>query len=136
MRFKSCLRSIILIVLVCLIASCGYIGKGCRTADKMMDQTIFNADKNVWTYEQFYETYERYNQYTVQIEEAEQRLTDLKEEVAATGILDPQEKKSLIMERDGARQMRKEVAKQYNKMSDVCYQKIWKGRGLPQRLEY
>lgn len=136
MKSKYCLRTVILFAILCMLASCGYVGKGCRTADQMIDQTIFNADKHVWTYEQFYETYERYQQYETQIAESEQRLADFNKTARETGIYDSQEKSGITMELNGSRQMKKEVAKQYNKMSDVCYQKIWKGKGLPEKLEY
>ncbi len=39
------------------------------------------------------------------------------------------------MARDGAFQMMARISAKYNKMSLIGYQKIWKGKGLPERLD-
>lgn len=126
----------LLIVLVIAAVIVGLIifsllSRGTHTASEMADQTIFNASKNVWTYEQFYKNYNDYGQYKKQVDQADKDIKGLE----AAGKDSGQRYDNLIMQRDGARQMMNNIAREYNKMSQVAYQKLWKSKGLPEKLE-
>jgi hypothetical protein len=58
-------RSILLI----LFSSLMVISTGCSTAGRMADQTYLNADKNVWSYEEFHKEYEAYKQYKTMVDD-------------------------------------------------------------------
>lgn len=118
------------ILLVIVIGVFSLISRGCGTASKMADQTIFNADKHVWTYEEFRNQYASFEQHNLTFKNATLRL-DLLE---AKGRADTQEYNNSVMMRDGVYQMMARIASNYNKMSTVAYQKIWKG-DLPARLD-
>jgi chromosome segregation ATPase len=101
------------------------------TASKMAEKTYLNADKNVWSYEEFHRKYEAYQQYTKQIEQAEKSLKDLEDK----GVTSGQRYDNLSMEIDGSRQMKNRIAQEYNAMSEIAYQAMWKSKGLPEKLE-
>ncbi len=122
--------AVILAVIVALTVF-GVIGRGCDTASRMADKTVFNADQHIYSYEQFKTKYENYVQYKSQQDQAEEQLAKLDKR----GVHDGQEYNNLVMERDGSRQMRNRLAADYNSMSRIAYQAIWKDRGLPDRLE-
>ena len=124
------------LAILCLFCVFGSLIGGCNTASQMANKTIFNADKNVWTFEKFVDCKENWERYDMLVAEAEQKLEELEIRAGKYGRYDPQERANLVMERDGSRQMRKEVAQQYNKMSGIWYKNIWKSKGLPERLEY
>lgn len=108
----------------------GVIGKGCGTAERMADKTVFNADRHVWTYEEFFKEANQYKQYEQQIADAQAQLADLEKK----GITSGQRYDNLSSELDGVRQMMRRIAANYNAMSQIGYQGIWKSRGLPERL--
>lgn len=118
------------LALVALFAF-GLIGRGINTANRMANQTVFNADRHVWSYEQFKAKYENYVQYDKQVKQAEAQLDTLR----SRGVNGGQEYNNLVMERDGSRQMKNRIAADYNTMSRIAYQAIWKERGLPDQLE-
>lgn len=99
----------------------------CNTASNVADQTVFNASKLVYTYEQFYAKYNQYQQYCGQLKDAESRL----ERVTDKGS---QEYNNLVTEIQGVRNMKRRIAGDYNAMSQVAYQSVCKGRGLPETL--
>lgn len=103
--------------------------RGCDTASKMADQTVFNADKHVWSYEEFRRQFAQYEQYKGQLADVESRLAALEK----SGVRSGQRYDNLVMETDGVRQMMRRIAANYNAMSRVAYQKIWKG-DLPEKL--
>lgn len=108
----------------------GWFMKGCNTAEKMADQTVFNASKNVWSYEQFYQKYNQYVQYNAQLSDAEKQIATLEK----AGDKTSQRYNNLVTEADGVRNMMRRIAADYNTMSSVCYQKLWKAKGLPEKL--
>lgn len=108
----------------------GLFLRGCNTASEMADKTIFNADKNVWTYEEFHRQYEQYQQYELQLKEAEEKI----EKLEAEGTTSSQRYDNLAMEADGVRQMMRRIAANYNAASEIAYQGIWKSKGLPEKL--
>jgi len=120
----------VLLALVALVVI-GLFSRGCVTASKMADQTVFNADKHVWSYEEFHRKYEQYQQYTAQEETATKEL----EKLEAKGITSGQRYDNLVMEKDGVRNMKARIAADYNAMSKICYQGIWKSKGLPEKLQ-
>lgn len=109
----------------------GVFGKGCSTAEKMADETIFNADKHVWSYEEFHRSYNQYLQYEEQATTAQSKLDTLQ----AHGIITGQRYDNLANEVDGARNMMHRIAANYNAMSEIFYQSMWKSKGLPEKLE-
>jgi hypothetical protein len=113
------------------LSALGVLGRGCDTASRMADQTVFNADKNVWTYEQFHRQHSQYQQYTKQEKEVSLRIAELE----AKNIRSGQRYDNLATELDGVRAMKNRIAADYNAMSDIAYQGIWRSRGLPQKLE-
>lgn len=108
----------------------GIVLRGCDTVSEMADQTIFNADKNVWTYEEFHRQYEQYQQYELQLKEAEGKI----EKLEADSTASRQRYDNLAMEADGVRQMMRRIAANYNAASEIAYQGIWKSKGLPEKL--
>jgi hypothetical protein len=108
----------------------GWFMKSCNTVEKMADQTIFNASKNVWSYEQFFQKYNQYVQYSGQLSDAEKKVTDLEK----AGDKTSQRYNNLVTEADGVRNMMRRLAADYNSMSSVCYQALWKAKGLPEKL--
>jgi hypothetical protein len=121
----------VIIIGVVLLFALGILGRGCGTASKMADQTVFNADKNVWSYEEFHKKYEQYTQYTEQIKDAEARRSQLE----AKNVTSGQEYDNINMEISGARQMMRRIASDYNAMSAIAYQKVRKSKNLPEKLE-
>lgn len=109
----------------------GILGRGCKTANEMADQTVFNADKHVWSYEEFHRKYNQYEQYRVQMQDAKEVMDELEKK----GMTENQRYGNLSMEYDGVRNMMKRIAAEYNTMSEIGYQKIWKSKGLPGRLD-
>ncbi len=105
-------------------------GRTVDTAGKMADKTVFNADKHVWTYEEFRNKYQNFLQYKAQYESAKKSLEQLEEK----GITSGQRYDNLVTEMTGAKNMMYRIAAAYNKMASVAYQKIWKG-DLPNKLE-
>jgi hypothetical protein len=122
--------AILIILAVVLVVVLSIVGRGCETASRMADQTIFNADKHVWTFEEFYRKYEAYIQYGGQKAETEKIIAGLEEK----GQTDTQRYNNLTNELDGCRNMMRRIATEYNKMSDVAYQAIWKDKNLPEKL--
>jgi len=104
--------------------------KGCGVANEALDKTILNVDKNIYSYEQFYQKASQYEQYHNQLKDAEWRLRGLSQE---NGDRDPKYG-SILSEIEGCRNMMYRIAADYNAMSQVGYQKIWKDKGLPERL--
>ena len=123
---KRLLFAVGLVAVVATMPGCWVCGDADTAARQAAKQTVFNADKHVWTYEEFYRKFENYRQFDVQ----ESTATELLK------VTDPNSPRygSLSMEADGARQMKYRIAAEYNKMSDVAYQSIWRGRGLPSKL--
>lgn len=105
--------------------------RGTDTASRMADQTVFNASKHVWSYEEFHRKHAQYEQYSDQITSARAEMALLEKKGTATG----QRYDNLAMELDGARNMIKRIAAEYNAMSQIAYQSAWKSKGLPDRLE-
>jgi len=109
----------------------GIIGKTVNTASKMADQTVFNADKHVWTYEQFRKNKADFDQQLLTWRNFAKQAARLE----AKGKDSGQEYGNSTMARDGAYQMMARISANYNKMAMVAYQKVWKGDGLPERLD-
>lgn len=128
---KPALTVLSIIGIILLVLTLSILGRGVDTASKMADQTVFNASKNVWTYEQFYKQYESYKGFEAQIVAAKQALEELK----TSGTTSGQAYDALVMEIAGARQMKTRIANEYNSMSSIAYQGTWKGVGLPERLD-
>jgi paraquat-inducible protein B len=121
-----CLTIVVVIVLIVF----GWFMKGCNTAERMADQTIFSAEKNITSYEQFYAKYNQYQQYRSQLNDASKEI----EKLEASGDKTSQRYANLVTEADGVRNLMRRLAADYNTASQVSYQKIWKGKGLPERL--
>jgi hypothetical protein len=121
--------TVILIFVALIVLS--LISRSCDTASKMADKTVFNANQHVWSYEEFYKKYNAYIEYQKQVEDAEVNIKILD----SKGIIDGQERGNLVMTRDGSKQMMRRIAMDYNAMSQIAYQKVWKGKGLPEKLE-
>lgn len=121
----------LVVVALVVFTALGLLGRGWDTASRMADKTVFNSDQHVYSYEQFKTKYENYIQYQKQVEQAEEQLAKLDKR----GVHDGQEYNNLVMARDGSRQMMNRIAADYNSMSRIAYQVIWKERGLPDRLE-
>jgi len=121
----------VIILAIALLGVVGLVNRGCNTASEMADQTVFNASKNVWSYEQFHQKFEQFQQYQRQLADAESRKAALEKNGVVTG----QEHDNLVMEISGTRQMMYRLASDYNAMSEIAYQGIWKSRGLPGRLD-
>lgn len=120
-----------LFVLYVAAIGLGLIGRGVDTASKVANQTVFNEDKIIYSYEQFHNKHQSYLQFKKQQEDAEAKIKELE----AKGITSGQRYDNLTMEADGARQMRARIAADYNAMSQISYQAIWKSKGLPEKLE-
>lgn len=120
----------IAILAVVVIGVIGLVGRGCNTASKMADKTVFNADKHVWTYEEFRNQVASFDQHNLTFKNAERRIGQLETKERT----DTPEYNNSVMMRDGAYQMMARIASNYNKMAMVAYQKVWKG-DLPARLD-
>ena len=107
-------------------------GKAVNTASQMADQTVFNADKHVYSYEEFKHKREAFEQHLSLYASAKEQIIELKAE-AGFDRKDP-EYKNLVMQKTGSMQMARNVAKEYNAMSKIAYQGIWKGKGMPETL--
>lgn len=118
---------VLVLIIVVFLFVMGILGRGCSTASQMADKTVFNASQNVYSYENFYNLFEKHTMYVKMIEDADKRLP----------TLDPkgQDYQNISMQRTGAAQMKLQIEAEYNKASKVFYQKIWKGKGLPEILE-
>ncbi len=120
------------VVLICLVATFSIIlNSGCNTAAEVADKTVLNSDKIIYSYEQFYAKHEQYLQYQKQLADADKKMQQLKKE----GIKSGQEYDNLSMEISGIRNMKNRIASDYNTMSKVYWNKIWKDKGLPESLE-
>lgn len=108
----------------------GFIGRGCNTASRMADKTVFNADKHVWTYEQFRKNKADFDQHML----TWKNFAKQAEKLDSKGRYGSAEYNNAVMARDGAYQMMARISADYNKMSTVAYQKVWKG-DLPERLD-
>jgi hypothetical protein len=126
-----CLAIVVLLGLVIF----GIVNRGCGTASKMADKTVFNADKHVYSYEQFYAKANQYDQYKAQLADVEKKIFAEREllkgnaRASSTQRLD-----NLNTEADGVRNMMRRIAADYNAMSSVGYQKIWKDKNLQEKL--
>lgn len=118
-------------ILIVLSIATGIFTRSLDTVNKMADQTVFNASKHVYNYEDFYNKYEKYTQYQKLYESSNKRM----EELDKAGKTSGQEYEGLVMQRTGTFQMMAQIASDYNKASSIWYQKVWKGKGLPERLE-
>jgi len=129
---KDLLKFILLLLAIGFVVGIvSTVNRGCNTANEMADQTVLNASRNVWSYEQFHKQYQAYEQYRLQLDEAETRLVALK----ADGTKSGQEYDNLVTEIAGLRNMKHRIAADYNAASQIDYQSIWKERGLPSKLE-
>ena len=130
----AALKVLLVVAVIAGLSIIGFVGgifnKGVKTASKMADQTIFNADKHVWTYEKFRANVADFDQHMTTWTGSAKRCKSLEEK----GKDDTQSYDNAVMMRDGAWQMMARIAGDYNKMSAVAYQKIWKGQ-LPERLD-
>jgi len=118
------------VVVVMALIVLSFLSRACGTASDMADKTVFNASKNVWTYEQFHKQFEQYEQYTKQEADATAALNVLEEK----GITGGQNYDNLVNELSGVRQMKRRIAADYNAMSQIAYQAVWKSQGLPNKL--
>lgn len=105
--------------------------RGCDTVSRMADQTVYNADKHVWSYEEFHRKSNQYDQYKIQKKQAETSLDELQKR----GEISGQNYDNLVTELTGVRQMMHRLAADYNAMSEIAYQVVWKSKGLPEKLE-
>lgn len=101
--------------------------RGCNTASEMADKTVFNADKHVWTFEDFRNKRNAFIQHKAQWAYA---VEQLKLEEPGTQGYD-----NMVMQRDASRQMMYRIATDYNTYSDIWYKDFWRGDGLPKYLE-
>jgi len=120
----------VILGIIALVAL-GLVCRSYDTANKMADRTVFNADQHVWSYEEFYKKYNAYVVYQKQVADAEASI----KEYDSKGITGSAERDNLVMTREGSKQMMNRIAMDYNAMSQIAYQKIWKGKGLPEKLE-
>ena len=128
---KGLLIAGLIVVLIIVSIIVGIISRGADTASKVADKTVFNEDKIVYSYEEFHKKYEAYQQYKSQQETVEASLKDLE----SKGLSSGQRYDNLLMEASGARQMRNRIAADYNAMSKIAYQGVWKDKGLPEKLD-
>ncbi len=128
---KGFLITLGVIAAVVLLFGLSIVSRGCDTASNMAEKTVFNADKHVWSYEEFHRKYTAYEQYRVQKAGAEAALEKLEKK----GVTSGQSYDNKTMEIDGIRNMMNRIAADYNAMSQIAYQKIWKSKGLPERLD-
>lgn len=105
-------------------------GKGVDTIGKMADQTVFNADRHVWTYEQFRKNNADFDQHMLTWKNFAKQVDAMEKK----GQFGTQPCNNAVMARDGAYQMMARISADYNKMSAVAYQNVWKG-SLPDRLD-
>ena len=126
----SILAIIVLMVFSFVFKTCG---KAVNTVSKIADQTVFNADKHVYSYEEFKHKKEAFDQHLSLYASAKTQITELKAEIGFDRT-DP-EYKNLVMQKTGSMQMARNIAKEYNAMSKIAYQGIWKGKGMPETLE-
>lgn len=129
---KKVLIGIFVVVGIIALVGVSLLSRGCNTASEMADKTVFNADKHVWSYEQFKHQYEAFQQHVDLYASAK---VNMKELTDANVPRDDAEFRNLIMQKTGAMQMARNIAKEYNAMSRIAYQKIWKGDNLPETLE-
>jgi hypothetical protein len=108
-----------------------FVGKTVNTASEMADKTVFNASKHVWSYEQFRKNKADFDQHMLTWKNFGKQAKQL----AAKGKDTGPEYNNAVMARDGAYQMMARISANYNKMAMVAYQKVWKGNGLPARLD-
>lgn len=113
--------------LIFIVNTCS---KTTSTVGKMSDQTVFNASKHVWTYEQFRKNKADFDQHMLTWKNFHKQAVSLEEK----NRYDSQEYNNSVMARDGAYQMMARISADYNKMSEVAYQNVWKG-DLPERLD-
>lgn len=111
------------------------LGRGCDTANKMADQTVFNASKHVWNLENFKKQYAAYNQHVSLYSTSKQRIKKLEEK----NIFSGQSYDNAVTQSMGAEQMARNIASKYNAASNTDYQAVWKNvmvgsEPLPERL--
>lgn len=128
----SKLISILAVIIVVVIGAViiNTCSKSIDTVGKMTDQTVFNASKHVWTYEQFRKNKADFDQHMLTWKNFHKQALSLE----AKNRYDSQEYNNATMARDGAYQMMARISADYNKMSAVAYQNVWKG-DLPERLD-
>lgn len=131
----------LVILAVVVIAGASFVmnivGRTAKTASQMADQTVFNADKHVYSYEEFKHKKEAFDQNVSLYEAALAQINTLKAEAKEAGEkLDKSDPiyKNAAMQLTGSSQMVRNIAKEYNAMSKIAYQKIWKGKGMPETL--
>lgn len=120
--------AVVLVVIVLVVLN--ITGKTVGTASKMADQTVFNASGHVYSYEDFHRKWQQYQQYELQASAAQRRIDGLLER----GVQGGQEYSNAVMERDGAEQMMRRIAADYNAASDIGYKGVWKSKGLPKKI--
>lgn len=130
---KNVLIGILLIIALFFF---GTVVRGCNktadTANKMADQTVFNADKHVQSYEDFKHLVENYEMHKLNMKNAERDIKDMKDANVDTNSF---EYKNAINGKIGHRNMANKIAAEYNAMSKIWYQEYWKSDGAPEKLE-
>jgi hypothetical protein len=119
-----------LMLLWFVMMALGLFGRATDTALNVADQTVFNASKHVYTYEEFIREKASYDEYAQQETQAENELAKL----TARSVISGTEYDNLVMEKTGARNMKHRIAEKYNAMSQTAYQAPWKQKGLPDKL--
>lgn len=119
------------ILLICCFLVFGLINSACSTTSRMVDQTYLNADKNVWSYEEFYKQNSAYEQFKIMVSDLQ---VELDTENSKGDKKDTELVKQLNVRIAGAKDMKRNIASKYNAMSSIHYQTIWKNKNLPERL--
>lgn len=119
----------ILIMMIALVSV--RCSKAFNTAERVADQTVFNADQHVYTYEEFKRQYESFQQFDLQMQGAKRQIVQLE----AKGNTKSQLYDNLQTEFAGARQMRCNIAASYNAMSKIAYKYVVKSSDLPVGLD-
>ena len=99
-----------------------FFGKGYDTANRMADQTIFNASEHVWNLENFKEQYAAYQQHVSLYATAKNNITRLEEK----GIFEGQSYDNYITQKMGSEQMARNIASKYHSASNIAYKEVWK----------
>ncbi len=113
------------------LSALSIVVRSCNTANEVANKKVFNSDHIIYTYEDFHKKYQQYQQYEKQLADAQSSMDALK----AGGITSGQEYDNLAMEISGIRNMKNRIASDYNAMTEINWDNVWKEKGLPEKLE-
>ena len=99
---------------------------------QMAEQRPFNAQKRAYSYEEFQQKKEAFDQNVSLYESAKTQIASLRAE-ANFDVNDPLYKHAVTQMTDAA-QTARNITNEYNAMSKIAYQQIWKDKGMPETL--